>query len=96
VIFGLGSLFMTETLSANQEKQESAPKTGPYFIGKDGVSPPVSLIQPLPPYTEEARKARVEGIVVLQGIIRKDGSVDTFKVIKGLGTYSGEVVHLFQ
>ena len=46
---------------------------------------PQALRQPLPPYTEEARKMRVEGIVLLQAIIRKDGSVDSFKVIRGLG-----------
>jgi TonB family protein len=57
---------------------------GPYVMGnleKD----PQALRKPLPPYTEEARKMRVEGIVLLQAIIRKDGSVDSFKVIRGLG-----------
>ena len=57
---------------------------GPYVMGS-GVKEPVVLRQPLPPYTEEARKMRAEGIVVLQAIVRKDGSVDSFKVIKGLG-----------
>jgi periplasmic protein TonB len=46
---------------------------------------PRALIQPLPPYTEDARKARIEGVVLLQAIIRKDGTVDSFKVLKGLG-----------
>ncbi len=57
---------------------------GPYVLGS-GVKEPVVLRQPLPPYTEEARKMRAEGIVVLQAIVRKDGSVDSFKVIRGLG-----------
>jgi len=57
---------------------------GPYVMGS-GVKEPVVLRQPLPPYTEEARKMRAEGIVVLQAIVRKDGSVDSFKVIRGLG-----------
>jgi periplasmic protein TonB len=57
---------------------------GPYVVG-NGVKEPVPLIQPLPPYTEEARKARTEGIVVLQAIIRKNGTVDSFKVVRGLG-----------
>ena len=34
---------------------------------------------------EEARKARVEGIVLIQAVIRKDGSVDSFRVLRGLG-----------
>jgi len=57
---------------------------GVYGIG-GGVKPPVAIYQPLPLYTEDARRARVEGIVLLQAIIRKDGSVDSFRVIRGLG-----------
>ncbi len=45
----------------------------------------IRLTQPLPTYTQEARKARAEGTVLLQGIIRKSGSVDSLKVIRGLG-----------
>lgn len=57
---------------------------GPYVMGS-GVKEPVALRQPLPPYTEEARKMRAEGIVLLQAVVRKDGTVDSFKVIRGLG-----------
>jgi periplasmic protein TonB len=57
---------------------------GPYVVG-GGVRPPVAINQPLPMYTEEARKAKVEGLVLIQAIVRKDGSVDSFKVIRGLG-----------
>jgi TonB family protein len=57
---------------------------GPYVVG-NGVTEPEVLYKPLPPYTEEARKARTEGILVLSAIIRRDGSVDGFKVLKGLG-----------
>jgi len=57
---------------------------GPYVVG-NGVKPPVPLLQPLPAYTEEARKARAEGIVLIQAVVRKDGTVDSFKVLRGLG-----------
>jgi periplasmic protein TonB len=57
---------------------------GPYVVG-NGVKPPVPVYQPLPAYTEEARKARAEGVVSIQAIVRKDGTVDSFKVIRGLG-----------
>jgi periplasmic protein TonB len=40
---------------------------------------------PMPPYTDEARRAGIEGIMVLQAIIRKNGTVTDVKVIKGLG-----------
>jgi protein TonB len=57
---------------------------GPYVVG-NGVKPPIAVFQPLPAYTEEARKARAEGIVLIQAIIRRDGTVDSFKVLRGLG-----------
>ena len=57
---------------------------GPYVVG-GGVRPPAPVFQPLPMYTENARKARVEGIVLIQAIVRKDGNVDSFKVLRGLG-----------
>ena len=62
---------------------------GPYIIG-NGVKPPVVLSQPLPAYTEEARQARIEGIVLIQAIIRKDGTVKTFKILRGPGYGLGE------
>jgi len=57
---------------------------GPYVVG-GGVKAPVAIYQPLPAYTEEARKARAEGVVLIQAVIRRDGSVDSFKVLRGLG-----------
>jgi TonB family protein len=68
-----------ERLAAgNQEDSEV------FVVGKD-VKPPVVLAQSLPSYTEEARKARAEGMVLLQAVIRKDGAVTNLKVMKGLG-----------
>ena len=58
--------------------------SGVYVVGP-GIEAPVVLFQPLPAYTAEARDARVEGIVFVQAVIRKDGTVDAFKVLKGLG-----------
>lgn len=49
------------------------------------VTNPKAIVMPLPPYTEEARKAGIEGMVVLQGIVRKDGTIDSCRVMKGLG-----------
>lgn len=57
---------------------------GPYVVG-NGVKPPEAIFQPLPAYTEEARKARAEGIVTIQAVIRRDGTVDSFRVVRGLG-----------
>jgi periplasmic protein TonB len=57
---------------------------GPYVVG-NGIKAPEILYKPLPNYTEEARKARAEGIVLIQAIVRKDGTVDSFKILRPLG-----------
>lgn len=57
---------------------------GPYRIG-GGVTNPVVLVQTTPKYTDDAIKAKVQGVVFLQAVIRKNGRADSFKVIRGLG-----------
>lgn len=54
-------------------------------VGGGSLTLPEPIFKPTPYYTEEARKARTEGMVVLQVTIRANGTVDSFKVIKGLG-----------
>ena len=46
---------------------------------------PQILQQTSPSYTDDAIKAKVQGIVILQAVIRKNGRVDSFKVLRGLG-----------
>jgi TonB family protein len=46
---------------------------------------PVPIFNPLPPYTEEARKAGLEGTVVISLIVGIDGSPKNLLVIKPLG-----------
>jgi len=55
-----------------------------YSVG-DSVKPPKGLQQPAPPYTQAARDARIEGILLVSAVIQKDGSVGQFKVMRGLG-----------
>ena len=55
-----------------------------YAVGP-GVKAPVVLYQPMPSYTDEARAARVEGIVLLQAIIRENGRATDVKVRRGVG-----------
>jgi periplasmic protein TonB len=57
---------------------------GPHVVG-NGVTAPTLLVEVKPAYTEEARKARAEGLVVLQCVIDRNGSADSFKVVRGLG-----------
>ncbi len=57
--------------------------TGPIFVTGD-VQKPVKISSPQPQYTEIARKARIQGVVILQTIINKEGNITDVKILKGL------------
>ena len=50
-----------------------------------GVTAPVLVTEVLPEYSEEARKARFQGTVVLNTVVHEDGSVQVIKVLRGIG-----------
>jgi periplasmic protein TonB len=62
------------------------PGVGPgiYHVG-DGVSPPRPIYTPEPEFSEEARKAKYQGVVVLNIIVGVDGRVHNQRVIRSLG-----------
>lgn len=57
---------------------------GVYKIG-GGVSAPVPIFKPEPEYSEEARKAKFQGAVLLAIVILPDGSTSNIRVIRPLG-----------
>ena len=83
---------------------EEAPQPEPVASAGDGVYPavppggsqPVVIRRTPPRYPTSARRAGVEGIVVIRAIIRRDGSVDNVEVLrdlpKGLGDAAAESV----
>lgn len=50
-----------------------------------GVTQPKLIYRVDPEYSEEARKARFEGVVILEAIVRKDGGVDLVHVVRSVG-----------
>ena len=56
---------------------------GPYRPGS-GVTPPRILREVKADYTEDARRRNVEGEVVLEIVVRRDGSVSDVKLLNGL------------
>ncbi|HEY7474594.1 MAG TPA: energy transducer TonB [Vicinamibacterales bacterium] len=56
---------------------------GPYRSGS-GVEPPQLLREVRPDYTEDARRRGVEGDVVLEIIVRRDGSVGDVRIVERL------------
>jgi len=57
---------------------------GPYRPGS-GITPPQLLREVRPDYTEEARRQGLEGDVVLEIVVRADGTVGDVRIVKGLG-----------
>lgn len=56
---------------------------GPYRPGS-GITPPRLLREVKADYTEDARRRSVEGEVVLEIVVRRDGSVGDIKLLDGL------------
>jgi TonB family protein len=56
-----------------------------YRIGAEGIVSPKSVYRPMPQYTPQAKEAKIQGALLLQGVIRKNGHVDSLKVLKSLG-----------
>lgn len=57
---------------------------GPYRPGS-GIDPPSVLREVKPAYTDQGRRQGVEGDVVLEIVVRRDGSVGEVKILRRLG-----------
>jgi TonB family protein len=58
---------------------------GAFRAGVNGVGIPVCIYCPLPEYSDEARKAKYQGTVMLEVVITADGRVINPQVVKGPG-----------
>jgi TonB family protein len=50
-----------------------------------GIDAPVLLHEVKPIYTEDARRRAIEGDVMLEVVVRQDGTVGSLRVTRGLG-----------
>jgi len=57
---------------------------GIYSVG-GGVSAPIPIYKPEPAYSEEARKAKYQGVVVLWIVVDAQGNVTDARVVRPLG-----------
>lgn len=57
---------------------------GPYRPGS-GIEPPRVLREVKPDYTEDARRRNIRGEVVMEIVVKRDGSVSDIRVLQGLG-----------
>ncbi len=73
------------TSATAETKAASASPAERIYRMAEGIKAPLCIYQPMPSYTEEARKARIEGTMLLQAIIRKDGTVGEIRILRSLG-----------
>ena len=57
---------------------------GPQKVGGDVTAPSV-VYRVEPEYSEQARRARYQGSVILAAIVKRDGTIEILKVLRGLG-----------
>lgn len=79
------------TLSASFLAVPSSPQTkagNPQIArpGVNGVTVPACVYCPVPDYTDQARKAKLEGVVVIQAVVTVEGRAEHVSVVRGLGS----------
>jgi periplasmic protein TonB len=73
---------------AGNERGPGGGGDGVFPIG-NGVSAPIPLRRPPPAYTAEAMRARLQGVVVLNCVVRPDGKCSDIRVLKSLDMMFG-------
>lgn len=56
----------------------------PSVAHSPGYKRPVALNNPTPHYTEEARKNKIQGIVIARALVGVDGAVKQVRIVRGL------------
>jgi protein TonB len=62
---------------------------GPFALGTPGVSDPELVQNSMPRYTSEAMRAKIQGSVELEAVVRPDGTVGDVRVVRSLDARHG-------
>jgi TonB family protein len=87
LVFCSAALLLAQSQTTPGEKSTSTSSDNekPRRVGQNGVSLPVCTYMPNPPYTKEARAAKLEGHVLVEGVVGLDGKITNVRVLKSLG-----------
>jgi TonB family protein len=92
IAFSLALLLSVAGSTSAQEKSAPSPTGSPFLKVCNAKNPPpcadkppVVTDQPAPEYSEEARKAKIEGTVVLGVVVGTDGRAHDIQVLTPLG-----------
>jgi TonB family protein len=55
-----------------------------YRPGQGGVTIPKAIYQPAPEYSDKARRKKIQGVVMVEVVVKADGTVRDVSVVKGL------------
>lgn len=88
VVLSLATLFLQQSSSTQTADAVSWPIPGVERPG-DGVTAPILVHETKPNYTGEAMRARVQGLVVMQCVVERDGSVGPVRVTRSLDPLYG-------
>jgi TonB family protein len=80
LLFGCGTFHAQET---QKNDAGGASSEGVCKVGRD-VTPPKAVYNPVPEFTDGARRKKIQGIVILDLIVNSDGTVRDVKVAKSL------------
>ncbi len=70
------------------EPMAPAAADGVYRPG-NGITLPRPIAQPRPSYTSAAMKAKIQGVVLLEAVVKPDGTVSDVKVVRSLDSALG-------
>jgi len=86
IAFCFGSLLLAQSQAPSEKSGTQAQDTEkPGSAGQIGVSLPVCTYMPHPPYTKEARAAKFEGNILVEGTVGLNGRITNMRVLKSPG-----------
>lgn len=75
--------------SQSQPSREAWPPPGVFREDEPGLRPPRLLQQVVPPYTSEAMRAHIEGVVCLEAVVDVTGHVAAVHITRSLDLLNG-------